>query len=225
MKPFRPGQELLKCIACLTMLADHIGATIFPNMPLRIIGRLAFPIYCFLLSEGVRHTKNPTRYGIRLLIGMLLSELPFDLLFYGHFTWTRQSVMLTLLLAFGALLCIQRTNNLLFTIPFVLAAELFRSDYGGTGVLMCVLFFVTAGHPQKHALQVFGLCVLSLLTPSAVLPVGRIKIPVQLFCVGAMPLICRYSGKRRFYNKGLQTAFYLFYPAHMVMLLLIQQAR
>ena len=75
------SQEGLKILACLTMLLDHIGAVFVRGYTLRIIGRIAFPIYCFLLVEGVLHTKNPRRYGLRLGIGLLLSEIPFDLLF------------------------------------------------------------------------------------------------------------------------------------------------
>ena len=63
------SQEGLKILACVTMLLDHIGAVFMPTMAtyslyyaLRIIGRLAFPIYCFLLAEGVAHTKNPVKY-------------------------------------------------------------------------------------------------------------------------------------------------------------------
>ena len=94
------SQESLKLIACITMLLDHIGATLVlrmvQGMPMpndqyrqlvgiyyafRIIGRIAFPIFCFLLVEGAYRTRNPKKYGLRLFIGMLLSEIPFDLAF------------------------------------------------------------------------------------------------------------------------------------------------
>lgn len=80
------SQETLKIIACVTMLLDHIGATFCPGIGLRIVGRIAFPIYCFLLAEGVHYTHSPKKYGLRLLIGALLSEIPFDLLFFGELT-------------------------------------------------------------------------------------------------------------------------------------------
>ena len=102
-RKFGLSQEGLKLIACVTMLIDHIGAVFFPYaIGLRIIGRISFPIYCFLLAEGVHHTRSPLKYGLRLLLVAVISELPYDFLFYGRFTWLRNSVMVTLLLGFGA---------------------------------------------------------------------------------------------------------------------------
>ena len=123
MKKCGLSQESLKLIACVTMLIDHIGATLvlrmLQSMPvrneqynllvgiyytLRIIGRVAFPIFCFLLVEGAYYTRNPKKYAMRLFVGMLLSEIPFDLAFSSRgnvfFDWSSNSVMLTLLLGF-----------------------------------------------------------------------------------------------------------------------------
>ena len=97
------SQETLKLIACLTMLLDHIGAVFMPGSVLRDIGRLSFPIFCFLLSEGVFHTRDPRKYALRLTLGMFLAELPFDFAFYGGIHWGHQNVMLTRLLGFLAL--------------------------------------------------------------------------------------------------------------------------
>src|SRR5699024_500130 len=95
MKEKGLSQEGLKLLACLTMLLDHIGATLVPGWTLRIIGRLAFPIFCFLLAEGAHYTKNPAKYAFRLAIGAILSEIPFDFALFGGWTWYYQSVMLT----------------------------------------------------------------------------------------------------------------------------------
>ena len=73
------SQEMLKIIACVTMLLDHIGATMVSGYGLRIIGRIAFPIYCFLLVEGFTYTRNKAKYAMRLFVFALISEVPFDL--------------------------------------------------------------------------------------------------------------------------------------------------
>ena len=126
-------QEMLKLIACITMLIDHFGYAIVPRLAIanaevicyicRIIGRLSFPIYCFLLAEGMRHTRNPGKYFLRLGCGMLLAELPYDLMRYGKVYWGSQSVMLTLLLGAIMIFCMQKLGDgimkLLAIFPFV----------------------------------------------------------------------------------------------------------
>lgn len=73
----------LKAVAVLSMLIDHTGAVLFPHLIwMRIIGRLAFPIYCFVLSEGAVYTKNWLAYAGRLLLLAVASEVPFDLAFF-----------------------------------------------------------------------------------------------------------------------------------------------
>ena len=115
MKKSGLSQETLKIIACVTMLIDHVGATVVESQffvtpfdgiyylyfAMRIIGRVAFPIYCFLLAEGAHYTHNPRKYALRLFIGALLSEPGFDIALFGGWTWENQSVMVTLLLGFG----------------------------------------------------------------------------------------------------------------------------
>ena len=94
----------LKLLAMLAMTADHIGAVFFPEIPLlRWIGRLAMPVLCFFIGEGLRHTRSPRRYLLRLTGFALLSELPFDLAFYGGIEWGHQNVYFTLALGLLAL--------------------------------------------------------------------------------------------------------------------------
>lgn len=216
------SQEGLKAIACVTMLIDHIGATLVPLMGLRVIGRLSFPIYCFLLAEGIAHTKNPKKYALRLGIGALLAEIPFDLLFFGKLTLAHQSVMITLLLGFLMAMWARKLGNIM--LPFAacfLAAEFLGTDYGGIGVALVGLFVITRELPNKHLIQVIGMIAMMLMLNSVSIPVGSLQVPIQLFAVPAMIPICCYSGRKATANVWLQRAFYLFYPVHLAVLLLI----
>ena len=220
------SQETLKWIACVTMLIDHIGVVLVPGMALRIIGRVAFPIFCFLLAEGVHYTRSPKRYALRLALGALLSELPYDLVIAGFPTWYFQSVMLTLLLGFFALELTKKCSavllKILAVVPFALLAEWMGTDYGGSGVAMIALFGLTRDLPNKNPIQTLGMAVLCCIMPGASLQLGPlIRIPVELFAVAAMIPISLYSGRKVSGSKGLQWGFYLFYPLHLTVLYFI----
>ena len=217
-------QEGLKLLACVTMLLDHIGAVFVPGYGLRIVGRLAFPIYCFLLAEGVRHTHNPARYGLRLGSGAALSELPFELLFFGCMTVEHQSVMVTLLLGFLALWWAGKMGNYLvpLAVCFV-AAEWLGTDYGGWGVAMIVLFGATEGRRFARLIQTLGLAVICWFIGGMTISLGLVRMPIEMFAVTAMIPICLYSGRKATRSRAVQWAFYLFYPMHLLVLLLIDR--
>ncbi len=241
----KPGlsQEGLKLIACITMLLDHVGAFLIPDLflmaansgspyahafleaeeLLRTVGRLAFPIYCFLLVEGVHHTRSPKRYGLRLAISMLLSELPFDLAVHGTFSWRNQSVMVTLLLGFLALQCMKRTGRiwlkLLLALPFAWLAEWMHTDYGGNGIWLMVLFDLTRACKHRGWLQFFGIWFLFSPFHGMMLNwIGGFSLTIQeLAALAALPISC-YNGVKKSQNKAVQWAFYLFYPVHLLIL-------
>lgn len=210
-------QEGLKLLACTTMLIDHIGAVFFPgNLWLRLVGRIAFPIYCFLLAEGAHYTKNSKKYALRLFISLLLSEIPFDLVFYGKLTFAKQSVMFTLLLAYLMSLCMKQLplwGKALSVIPFALAANYLKTDYGATGVALCAVFIIGRELPNAFAVQTVGAALVNL---------SRIKASyIQPYATLAMVPIGLYSGKKVTDSKWVQLAFYLFYPVHLLALWLI----
>lgn len=239
------SQESLKLIACVSMLLDHIGASIVNDLfyaaanaggnaafllqlqeLLRSVGRLAFPIYCFLLAEGSVHTRNPKRYALRLLIVAVLAELPYDLALYGSLSWQHQSVMVTLLLGFAMLevmkKCSKTALKLLAVIPFALLAEGLRTDYGADGILVIALFALTRELPHKTIWQFLGLwCIFSPSHLMMINWIGGLSVTIQELAVLALVPISLYSGRKSINNKAVQWAFYLFYPVHLLVLYFI----
>lgn len=210
------SQEGLKIIACVTMLIDHMGAVLFPANPwLRVIGRISFPIFCFLLSQGIHYTHSKKKYFLRLALWMIPSELAYDYALRGSFTWAHQSVMVTLLL--GALmgLCIEKAPKLfyklLLILPFAALAWLLRTDYSYRGIFTIALFLLTRDMPHKLPVQLIGLiCVNCLPNPNT----------IQIFAVLSAIPIALYSGKKISRSRALQWGFYAFYPLHLAVLLL-----
>ncbi len=196
----------LKLLAMLAMTADHIGAVFFPEIPLlRWIGRLAMPVLCFFIGEGLRHTRSPRRYLLRLTGFALLSELPFDLAFYGGIEWGHQNVYFTLALGLLALWAIQSRDmeGWLLALTAALAAELLGCDYGMYGVLLILLLdrFHRARSEQLAAAALLNLAFFGLQT--------------QTLSLIALPLLWLYNGKR---GRDDRRLFYLYYPAHLCVL-------
>lgn len=240
MKKVTIAQEGLKLTASLTMLIDHVGATIVYSAYLaarnagdyaltnqlvelyyimRIIGRIAFPIYCFLLVEGFHHTRNVKKYISRLAVGMLLSEIPFDLAFSGAIDWESSSVMVTLLLGCLMMLAMKRVKGFWkvpVILPFVLVAEWLRTDYAGNGIALIDMLALTKGLPKEKLWRAVGFTV--LLWFGAAVPIGGIAVPIELFgLIGLIPMFL-YEGKKHTRNKWIQWGFYLFYPVHLLVL-------
>lgn len=200
------------------MLIDHTAAALRPELQLyivmRIIGRIAFPIYCFLLAEGAHYTRSPRRYGLRLGIGMVLSELPFDFALFGGMTLRYQNVMMTMVLGFLALCAMKKCSDVLMKIltalPFVVAAELLQTDYGGWGVVLIVLFALVREAPHSRLWQLVSVALFCW-------GVGGL----EKFGVEAMAFIALYHGGKHTHSKAVQWGFYLFYPVHLTVLAIL----
>lgn len=200
----------LKLLAMLAMTADHIGAVFFPEIPLlRWIGRLAMPVLCFFIGEGLRHTRSPRRYLLRLTGFALLSELPFDLAFYGGIEWGHQNVYFTLALGLLALWAIQSRGmeGWLLALTAALAAELLGCDYGMYGVLLILLLdrFHSARSEQ--------------LAGAALLNLAFFGLQTQILSLIALPLLWLYNVKR---GRDDRRLFYLYYPAHLCVLRILR---
>ena len=199
----------LKCIAIITMLTDHVGAVLFPDeMSFRIIGRIAFPIFCFLIVEGFFHTRDIRRYMIRLGVFALLSEIPYDLAFHGKLVdVTRQNVFFTLLLGIVLMYLLEKSPNIFIKAAeiflVICAAEVLSTDYSGKGVLLILIYYVFKRWKEMY------LCAGAAWN----FLYGWGKI--QCFGVMASFFLALYNGER---GPGLKYFFYIFYPAHLLVL-------
>ena len=199
--------EQLKWIAIVTMTIDHIAAIIFPQyLILRIIGRIAFPIFAFLLAQGMIYTHNPRGYLTRLGVFAILSEIPFDYAFQTRIIeMQHQNIFFTLFLGGVSIYVIQLSNKkehaYFTTMGIALLAELLNCDYGFTGVVIIVSFYILK---EKKIYQFIALTVFSIL-------MGYIQIYAAFACVP----IALYNGKR---GRNLKWLFYIYYPVHLLIL-------
>lgn len=218
----------LKCIAAALMLTDHVGAILLSEVPvLRCVGRLAFPIFAFFIAEGYTHTRDFGRYFRRLAILAVVSEIPFNLENGAVFDPARQNVLFTFCLALLTLRGLEALGRergfgrwagcgLVLAAGFA-AGELLRTDYGGWGVVtVALLYLCRDGKYAKLWLLLAMAAVNGLGMGSLTMPVFGGEMPIQIFAVAALPVIWLYNGQAG--PKGLRRAFYVFYPAHLLVL-------
>lgn len=218
----------LKGIAAALMLTDHVGAILLPEVPvLRCVGRLAFPIFAFFIAEGYAHTRDFGRYFRRLAFLAVVSEIPFNLENGAVFDPARQNVLFTFCLALLTLRGLEALGRergfgrwagcgLVLAAGFA-AGELLRTDYGGWGVVtVALLYLCRDGRLARLGLLLAMAAVNGLGMGSLTMPVFGGEMPIQLFAVAALPVIWLYNGQAG--PKGLRRAFYVFYPAHLLVL-------
>ena len=210
----------LKLIALIFMTVDHVGALLLPQYKLlRIIGRLAFPIFAYMIAEGCRHTSHRLRYPLTIFcVGIVVQLL---------FWYTRQSLYqhilitftLSILLIYSLEQASEKGGVWMIAAGFALAAVSFiclflasflprrgfRIDYGLCGVLLPVLIFAAQTRAQKllaAAIGLTGVCI----------AMGGI----QWYSLLALPLLALYGGERGSYR--LKYLFYVYYPLHLIIL-------
>lgn len=197
-------------IAVLCMVIDHIGYIFYADNPysvFRAFGRIAFPIFCFLIVEGFHHTRSHLNYLVRLFIFAIISEIPFDLAFFGtFFYWQHQNVFFTLALGLASIFCLEEMNNRrLYAVPLVLtwaAAYFLHCDYSIGGVILICILYLTREMPWVRF--VLTALILYVFWGS-----------FELFGLLAMLPITFYNGRR---GPSVQMAFYWFYPVHLLIL-------
>ena len=211
----------LKVIAMIAMTCDHAGMLLFPHITLlRVIGRLAFPVYAYMIAEGCSHTRNMGRYFASVAAMGVLCQLVY---------WFAQgSLYQSILVTFSLSICLCALAKLALAkgklwawiafgmaiigvyfitdiLPGLLPSTDFAVDYGFFGVLLPVGVYLGKNMREKLLFAGADLCLLAL-------PGWNI----QWFALLAMPLLALYNGKRG--KLSMKWLFYFYYPAHLVLL-------
>jgi len=203
--------EILKVIAIVAMVIDHVGFVLFGNNEImRIIGRLAFPIFAYQVAQGYFYTSNQKKYMFRLWIFALISQIPYTLLFETF----DLNILFTLIMA---LLLIDRIHKgeYYFLLLFIPLSIVLPIDYGVYGVLTPVIFYVFRDEKLKGLI---GHILLTILYVNV--PMFDIWY-IQYFGIVGV-LICLYFPINRFKIHLNKYFFYWFYPGHLAVLFAVK---
>ena len=215
---YRPlSGNALKIIAAISMALDHIGLMLFPRIALfRILGRLAMPIFAYMIAEGCKYTRNKKKYlGMVLGLGTVCQavywfvdhDLYFSILItfslsiciiYAMQNWKEKQTLLSATLFAAAIAAVYGLNRI------------FVIDYGFWGCMLPVF----AAIPHKTSRDRYPVSILTLGLGMLLLAMDIGDI--QIYSLLALPLLLIYSGRRGTWN--LKYFFYIFYPAHLVIL-------
>lgn len=229
----------LHIIAMALMLCDHVWATVLPGAVwLTCIGRISFPIFAFMISEGFFRTRNVKRYLLRMLLLALISELPFDLMYGGRLFYPyHQNVAWTYLIGLLLMAGLEKVRSKRSTAIYILACiaasvlgfaagMLTMADYYGAGVLLVLCFYFF------HKRNVWNLIAqLAVMYYVFVELIGGYYYPVTIFgmyfelqqeafSILALIPIWLYNGRQGYHSRGFRTLCYAFYPVHILLLVI-----
>lgn len=221
----------LRLLALVCMAIDHAGLALFPNIgAFRCVGRLAFPLYCFLLTQGFLHTRDLRAYARRLLLFALLSEIPFDLLTFGRAaSGVEQNALFSLLLGllalYGARLLKGRPLQIaVCSFLLSMVAMIARVSFGWLAIALCLCYYFLRESKPRMALCAGS--ILLIYTLSLHLSgVTRSWVLVSLCSLFALAPLLMYSKKRGAYSPALSFLFYAAYPLHLLALIAIRALR
>lgn len=232
--------SLLRLIAMITMAIDHFGKMCFPQIPeMRLIGRLAFPLFAYGIAAGAVYTKNGTKYLSRIVLLALISqplyavalahennamyavpflENPFGAMsaFYLN-SWQKPSILFQLALGLCVILCLRKKQWVLALGFYLLCVKLKgKLDYGIEGVHLMLLFYALCEYP-KLALVAWSAFLISWAKGYGYPFLGT-SFSMRIFALPAV-MLCALPMKRRFTLPRWLT--YSFYPAHLAVLMLV----
>lgn len=212
----------LKILALLAMTCDHVGLQLLPQYPLlRIIGRLALPIFAYMIAQGCRYTRNRGKYLLSIAAVALLCQVVYFVAMGSLYQCIMVTFSLSVILIFaldhamktrsaaawamaaGALLA---AVFLSVVLPDLLPG--FAIDYGIWGIVLPVLIFFGRDRLSALALTALGLLLLCLQSGG-----------IQWYSLAALPLLALYNGTRG--KTPMKYLFYIYYPAHLAVIYLL----
>lgn len=232
------SNNALKILASLFMVCDHVGVILLPHVIwLRIIGRLAFPIFAYLIAEGAKHTRNKTRH----FLTMLGFALAIQAVYFIYKPSDEMSVLITFTLSLTVIYALEFFKSALFsgnatTQRKLLAALLFLGsvaavslldhvldlDYGAAGCMLPVFpaLFTTPKTTDGKAPSLFNQLdtkpIRILATSIGTLALALADGGIQYYGLCAIPLLFLYSETRG--RLRMKYFFYIFYPAHLLLI-------
>lgn len=220
----------LKCIAIITMLIDHIGAAVLARLliagnggqflygvywAMRTVGRIAFPIFCFLLVEGFEHTGDRRKYALRLFAFALISEVPFDLAFSSTvLEFEHQNVFFTLFIGLLTMMAFHTVEEKTEWSPALRGAVLALILFVGMGIA----YFMRTDYDAKGVMCIMALYVFRKMRGPQILAGCIAFCWWELAALVAFIPIAFYNGKR---GCNMKYVFYVFYPLHLLALYLV----
>lgn len=210
---------VIKIIACFTMVLDHIKYAIpsTNNFITVYLGRLSFPLFAFLISEGFTHTSDLKKYYKRLLLFGVVSQIPFMLFRTLTGEWKMLNIMFTLLLGLMSITIYEKESRKWISIPaviiIIILGDLINVDYSWFGVLL--VFLIHLFKNKKVLLVILGSIVTFVFYYTLY---GSIifELKYLLLVICTMLSFCfimAYNGKQ---GKKMKSFFYWFYPIHML---------
>ena len=232
--------DLIKLLACVFMFIDHAGKMLFPHIPeMRLIGRLAFPMFAYCIAVGAVYTRDPMKYLSRLVLLALISQplyafgldhansAMFSISFWENplgavqafymNCWQKPSILLSLALGLCILTAIRKRQWVFALFVYILCSRFSANlDYGLAGIRLMILFYACCEHPAA-ALVLLSSYMISWSGGSGYTFFGH-SFGMRIFALPGVIFCCLPLNRRLKLPRWL---LYGFYPAHLAVLAIL----
>ena len=222
------NRNILKYIAIIAMLSDHLALTVVGmdnplGIAMRVFGRLTAPIMCYFLVEGYIHTSSKKKYALRLLVFAFISQIPFSYFVTGRLFSDKFNMIFTLFFCLIMLMAFNEIENRFLRV--ICCIGLFwlctNCDWGIVAPLWVIVFALFRNDKKKLCIFYAFVCVFWVIRCTSIkIADGGLWYDVlwQAGTLGFIPFIYLYNGKAGKNSKFSKWFFYIFYPAHILIL-------